>query len=330
MSEIKESVWQQDKTGKWFLYFNTENDALSTLENNNNQEKSSQKKTNLTQDKLILGSLVMTPIGINRLVKIEKNLGTIKDKQTLTEFSFPLEKISNTFNCFINFHNEGNLNSFRLKLKVSGKVDEIFEILENIKLINRNIGKYLLIYNGIIAKEDFSFEQLNIKNNSKFLLLYEKSVKYSISRFKNISEYWSVNGIDGISFQINHNIHLIGVGLYASHNSKKIYGNVKILDGPNSNSPSIHEDNIEISPALNKQTSVYSLYFSKAVPLRANQDYSVVLESRSTASTYFGQQGLNTVEGDKGIVFTFKKIQGRNGGTNADSGNFPEFYYYNH
>ena len=154
MSEVKQSVWQQDKSGKWFLYFNTDSNTLSSLENNNNQEKSSQKKINLTQEKLILGTLVMTPIGISRLVKINKNLRKIKDKQTSTELSFPLNEISNNFNCFVTFHNEGNSNIFRLKLKVSGKIEEIFELLENIKLINRNIGKYLLIYNGIIAKED--------------------------------------------------------------------------------------------------------------------------------------------------------------------------------
>lgn len=38
----------------------------------------------------------------------------------------------------------------------------------------------------------------------------------------------------------------------------------------------------------------------------------------------------NIIEGERGINFTFKRIQGRSSGSGVETGNFPELYYYIH
>lgn len=327
MNEISPSIWQQNKKGDWRLYFNTESQLNTPSTSNNDQIKI--KKNNLSENNLILGTLVMTPKGIGRLIKNNVGMGIIRFKEGKNEEKFPLNEISNEFNCFIYDNNIG-INIIRLKLKVLGKIEDIFEELEKIKKINRIDFNYSLIYKGKSVKKEYTFEQLDVSNNSKFLLLNENIVKYTVTRFTNVMQNWFTYSIDGICFSPSQKIKLIGVGLYGSHENKIITSIIKILEGPSITSKVIYEENIEILPAISKLYSVSQISFSKPIICNQNQDYSVILTSKTLTNCYYGQNGKSNIEGERGVNFTFKRVQGRNSGSSIESGNFPEFYYYFH
>ena len=331
MNEINPSIWQQNEKGDWRLYFNVESQINSISTNNNEQIKLKNNNNNIasSQKNLILGTLVMTSKGIGRLIKNNEGIAIIKFKKDNKEEKMPLNEITNYFNCFIYDYING-INIIRLKLKVIGKVDNIFEELEKIKRINKNEYNYSLIYKGVALNNEETFEQLNISNNCKFLLLNNKIVKYSLSRFLNVSQYWFTYSIDGICFSPSQKIKLIGIGLYGSHENKIIISTIKILDGPSISSNIIYEENIEIPPAISKLYSISQIMFTKPVTCQQNQEYSVLLLTKTTTNCYYGQQGKNLIEGEKGVNFTFKKLQGKASGSGIESGNFPEFYYYLH
>ena len=325
MTEISPSIWQQNEKGDWRLYFNAESEISNSSSNNNEHIKP--KKNNIASSKKkILGTLVMTPKGIGRLIKTIEDHGIIKLKDNNKEEKIPLNEISNNFNCLIYNYSNG-FNIIRLKLKVLGKIEDIFEELEKVKKINRIECNYLLIHNGISLYNEETFEQINVSNNCKFLLINSSISKYTISRFLNVSQYWFTYTIDGICFSPSQKIKLLGVGLYGSHENKIIDSTIKILDGPSMSNNVLYEENIEVLPGVSKLCCVSPIMFSKAITCHKNQDYSVLLLTRTNTNSYYGQQGKNIIEGEKGVNFTFKKIIGRTSGSSIDSGNFPEFYY---
>ena len=324
MSEISPSIWQQNEKGDWKLYFNTDMELNTSSSNNIEQIKI--KNNNISVKNLILGTLVMTPKGIGRLIKSNDNIGILRFKEDIKEEQFPLNKISNNFNCFIYDYTDG-INIIRLNLKVLGKIDDIFLELEKLKKINRNEFNYTLVYNGKSLQNEYPFEQLNILNNAKFLLLKANNIKLTLSRFLNVSQYWYTYSVDGICFSSSQKIKLIGIGLYGSHENKIINSTIKILDGPSINSKIIYEENIDISPGISKIYAVSQIFFSKPIICKQNQDYSVILYSKTLTNCYYGQQGKQLIEGEKGVNFTFKRVLGKSSGSGVESGNFPEFYY---
>ena len=324
MSKISRSIWQQNEKGDWKLYFNTDMELNTSSSNNIEQIKI--KNNNISAKNLILGTLVMTPKGIGRLIKSNDNIGILRFKEDIKEEQFPLNKISNNFNCFIYDYSDG-INIIRLNLKVLGKIDDIFLELEKLKKINRNEFNYTLVYNGKSLQNEYPFEQLNILNNAKFLLLKANNIKLTLSRFLNVSQYWYTYSVDGICFSSSQKIKLIGIGLYGSHENKIINSTIKILDGPSINSKIIYEENIDISPGISKIYAVSQIFFSKPIICKQNQDYSVILYSKTLTNCYYGQQGKQLIEGEKGVNFTFKRVLGKSSGSGVESGNFPEFYY---
>lgn len=328
MSDISSSIWQQNGKGDWRLYFNIDSEFVpSSLPNT---DKSKIITHNISEHNIFLGTLVMTPSGIGRLIKNDNDLCTIQYTKERNELIFPINKISNYFNCLLFEYNKGNTDIIRLRLKVIGKVEDIFNELEKIKKINREENDYNLVYNGIQLKNDFTFEQLNICNNCKMMLLIKRNILYSISRFSIINKYWFTYSTDGICFSPSKRIILKGIGIFGSYENKKIFGVLKILDGASINCRILYEENIEIPPSETKADAVIKIYLTKPVICKKEQDYSVILFSRNLTNSYCGQGGKSIIEGDNGISFSFKRIQGRSCGTGVESGNFPELYYYEH
>ena len=188
MSDISPSVWNQDEKGEWKLYFNNESDLLPSSAVNIEQSKL-KKNFNTSEMKLVLGTLVMTPKGIGRFIKNNDGIAIIKFKLDSIEEKFPINDISNYFNCFIYSYSKGNTDIIRLKLKVLGKVEDIFTELEKIKKIEQNENIYNLIYKKNLLKNEYTFEQLDILNNAKFLIFEKSKVAYTVSRYINIRQF---------------------------------------------------------------------------------------------------------------------------------------------
>ena len=327
MNEESPSVWQQDKKGEWKLYFNTDIKPNSSSKKNPEVNKTI-TNNNILGKKLVLGTLVMTKKGIGRLIKINQEIANIRFKEDIKEEQFNINEISNNFNCFIYDYSDGNTNIIKLKLNVLGKIEDIFEKLEKIKKINRNECNYSLIFKGKLLIKDYTYEQIDLLNNSKFLLLKEQKIKYTVSRYAAVSQYWFISSLDGICFSTSQKIKLIGIGLYGSHENKIIDSTIKILEGSEITDKIILEENIEVSPAINKFYPISQIYFSKPLVCKQNQDYCILLNSKKSTNAYYGRQGKSFVEGEKGVDFTFKRIPGRLSKTSVEVGNFPELYYY--
>ena len=329
MSDISPSVWTQDKNGEWKLYFNNESD-ISPLSPVNLEQLKAKKSVNIPENKLVLGTLVMTPKGIGRLIKNNDGIVTIRFKDDSIEENFSMNEVSNYINCFIYSYSKGNTDIFRLRLKVIGKVEDILTELEKIKKIDQNENIYSLIYNQNLLKKEYTFEQLNLLNNAKFLISSKSRVAYTVSRYINIRQYWYLYSLDGICFSPSQKIKLIGVGLYGSHENKIINGVIKILNGPSIMSKTITEENVEIAPSTSKLGAITQFYFSKPIFCKQNQDYSIILQTKVNTNTFYGSNGKPFIDGEKGVSFSFKRVVGKAGGTGVETGNFPELYYYIH
>lgn len=328
MSEVSPSVWQQDNQGEWKLYFNTEIDMTSSPSSHNQIKTKNKINKNISEMKLILGTLVMTPKGIGRLIKANEDIAFIKFNQDIKEENFPIKSISNYFNCFILDYSNGNSDIIRMRLKASGKVDDIFIELEKLNKLNTKENNYMLIFNKDMLKKEYTFEQINLFNNSKILLLIKNKVTYTVSRYANTRQPWYLYNLDGICFSASKRIKLTGVGLYGSKDNKIIPVTIKILDGSSTMGGLIFEENVEIIPASNELGAITKIIFSKPVDCKQNQDYSVILYSKINANTFYGYNGKAYVEGEKGVGFSFKRLLGKSGGTGVETGNFPELYYY--
>ena len=328
MSEISRSIWTQDKNKEWKLFFNIGQNPSSSSSNIHKEELKIKKNAkNLSKNNLTLGTLMMTPKGIGHLIKNINGIAYIRFNQDVQEYEFLIESISNFFNCYIVFIVKGNIDIVRLKLKVDGIVENIFEELSKLNKINLLISNYSLVYNKCILKEETSFENLNISNNAK-ILIYESSLpELKISRFSLTNKFWYSYNQDGITFSVTQDIYLLGVGIYRSHDNITISGVLKIIEGPNITGKIISEANGEIQPSSNQLTAIGKVKLHKGIICKKNADYSIIFVSNTTTNTYSGSKGLVTVEGEKGVLFTFKKLVGNKGGTNVSYGNFPEIYY---
>ena len=326
MSEIPESIWNQDKNGDWKLYFNTE-EEISFGPAKNKEPIKTEKEINISDKNLALGILVMTPKGIGRLIKNIEGVFHIKFIQDNKQYEFPSNQISNCFYCYAIFILNGNLDKIRLKLKVDGKISDIIESLTKINKINPKKHKYKLIYKNNILSNENTFEQLKFCDNTKILILETNRFEMKISRFKITKKYWHNPDEDGICFIPSEDIKLIGVGLYRSH-EKKLNAIVKIIEGDSKSGKVLIEENIEIQPCIDNINVISKVKFTKNIFCKKNKEYSIIYMSNTMTNCYSGYKGANVIEGDKGIKFTFKNINGIERFSTPEYGNFPELYYY--
>ena len=330
MSQISESIWEQDEKGEWKLYFNNESNISSIISNKEEKNSKNDNKINITSDtNLVIGKLVMTPKGIGRLIKTIEEISYVRFSQDMEEHKFPVNDISNSFNCYvINLKKSLNKQIIRLKLNSEGNVKDICEELIKINVINENSKNFNLIFNKKVLKEENTFEQINLLNNSKIILIQDNYVEYKIYRFTGVKKYGFLSPKDGICFSPSENIKLTGVGLHYSHQNKKINGFIQIVDGSSFTDKVLYEQSVEIPVRPSNTHIIYKISFPKHIICYKNSDYTIIFLTTSAADMFSGIGGKNTIEGEKGIIFTFKNVNGNIGESNYTFGNFPEIYYY--
>ena len=82
----------------------------------------------------------------------------------------------------------------------------------------------------LVVKDEFIFEQLDLKSNCKILLTGQKLIIYKFNRFNNTMNWRYSYNTDGITFSCNKTIKLTGVGMYGSHEGKIQSGILKIYE----------------------------------------------------------------------------------------------------
>lgn len=131
-----------------------------------------------------------------------------------------------------------------------------------------------------------------------------------------------------MSFSVNKKIKIAGMGLYGSHESKTFSGSLRVVEGgTNLSGNIIYEEPCEIPAAPSQDQCITTHMFKKPVRIKPGIDYTVEFASTTVGYVYYGCGGKTPMEGEKGVVFEFKYLNGANYSTGAESGLFPEIYY---
>lgn len=320
------SIWKQSNAGDWRLFFNIDNEYTEISNAQMNQLKIL-LESNRKQMKM--GSLVMTPKGIGRLINLDNKIARVKFLREDVEEAFEEGLIHQEFPIYLRVLDKDFSNWYRIIVPANGNIEILKKIIEDLKIIDANNSNYSLIYNASETKDEIYFDQLELKPNSKFLLCGQKLVQCKISRYNLTYNWWYTYSTDGISFSVNKKIQMSGVGMYGSHESKIQKGTLKIFEGSITNIGSVlYEEPIEVSPAPNQNNCVMPILFSKSITIKPLIDYTIqLLSSSDYCYLYYGSGGKAQIDGEKGVEFYFKYTLGSSHGTNIESGNVPEIYY---
>lgn len=323
---ITQSIWRQTSDGNWRLFFNLNSELPSKVENESKLKvliEGSGKKT------LKMGSLVMSPKGIGRLIKLDNKIATVKFLKDDQEDDFEESQVLSEFPIYIRILEKDYTNWYRVLIPANGSIENLKKIIEELKIVDVTTSNYILIHNGTELKDEFSFDQIDLKLNSKILLCGLKMTQCKITRFSTTYNWWYTYNTDGVSFSVNKKMKLAGLGLYGSHEGKTQNGTIKIFEGNVSNMGAIlYDEPIEIPPAPEQNNCITQIHFKKSINIKPHIDYTIQLICTNYCYLYYGSGGKATTEGEKGVEFYFKFTLGSSHGTGVESGNFPEFYYY--
>jgi hypothetical protein len=326
---LKQSIWKQTQDGEWKLFFNTDA-KLDASEVSEIPKYQNEINTNFLNKKILkMGSLVMTPKGIGRLIRLEENISKIKFLKTDTEENFEISKISSEFFILIKVLEVTYSTWYRLSVPANGTIQQLKKLIEDLSIYDTNKSNYVLVYKGIELKDEYFFDQLDIKSNAKMLISGMKMSESKIQRFTNIYDWWYTYSSDGISFFTNKKIRITGVGMFGSHENKTQNGTLSIYKGNvSSQGGTLYEENIEIPPAPDKLNSVMSIYFKKPVVINAFDEHTIVFVASNYCYIYYGNDGKAQYNCTNGVEFNFKFTNGSSHGSTMESGNFPEFYFF--
>jgi hypothetical protein len=323
---ITQSIWKQTSDGNWKLFFNLNSDSGSISENDNQIKNSLEGGV---KKNLKMGSLVMSPKGIGRLIKLEDKVATIKFIKDDQDEIYEESLISSEFPIYISILQKDYTNWYRVLVPANGSIETLKKILEELKIVDITTCNYILIHNGAEVKDEFFFDQIDLRSNSKMLLCGLKMTQCKLTRYNTTYNWWYTYSTDGISFSVNKKLKLAGIGLYGSHESKTQNGSIKIFEGSVTNMGAIfYEEPVEIPPAPEQNICITQIYFKKPVGIKPHVDYTIQLICTNFCYLYYGSGGKATAEGEKGVEFYFKYTLGSSHGSGIESGNFPEFYYY--
>jgi hypothetical protein len=323
---ITQSIWKQTNDGNWKLFFNLNTDATSKVENETQLKllmEGSAKKA------LKMGSLVMSPKGIGRLIKLDDEIATIKFLKDDLEETYEESQILSEFPIYLRILEKDFTNWYRFIVPANGNTETLKKIIEELKIVDITTSNYILIYNGTEIKEEFFFDQIDLRANAKILLCGLKMTECKLSRYTTTYNWWYTYNIDGISFSVNKKIKLAGIGLYGSHEGKTQNASIKIFEGTMTNVGQIfYDEPVDIQPAPEQNNCIKPFHFKKPINIKPHMDYTIQLISTNYCYLYYGSGGKATVEGDRGVEFYFKYTPGSSHGSGVESGNFPEIYYY--
>ena len=150
---VQQSIWNVNTKGESILTFDHQLqyknkitlNSLSTTQEPLNQLFEKGKKTILK-----LGALVMSPKGIGRLVKLDKenNIAVIKImKHNEKEYEFKESEISAEFPIYLKFSNVEYDHWIRIIVSANEKVEIIFKILEAHSNKSQD-DDFIIVFNG--------------------------------------------------------------------------------------------------------------------------------------------------------------------------------------
>lgn len=331
-SNFQGSIWKYVKETNdddWKLFFNySEKEKIKGSSKKGVNEHQVKLSDFNSKKNLILGTLVMTPSGIGKLTKQDKNVSTVKLVKSNEEHNFEDNLIQIQFPVYIRILDKEFSNWHKVYVLANSNVDQLKKTLEEKKIVPKE-KSFTLVFNGLELKDEAFFDQLDLRPESKILLYGLKSSICKVERYLSVNTWWYTYQVDGVTFNVNKKIRLSGLGMYGSHEGKTQNGTIYILEGNigNSTASAVYEEVIEVPPSPSQSEAIVQINFRKAVAIKPNQDYTIQFRCTNYCYLYYGSQCPPTVTGDKNVVFSFKFTNNSSHGSNAESGNFPVFYY---
>ena len=170
--------------------------------------------------------------------------------------------------------------------------------------------------------------------NAKILLLSSNEVliEKQILRFGQEGGGWFYNiNNDAICFSPSEDIKLLGASVYCltenSSNNNMLTGYLKVFEGQSCDGKVLVEESTEIPTAPNNTNMRKKIKFKKYINCKKNMDYTISIFTSNSGRAYCGLRGKAVVEGEDGVNFTFKRVNGRNALSSTLMGNFPELFY---
>lgn len=144
----------------------------------------------------------------------------------------------------------------------------------------------------------------------------------TVDRYQSNMLGWGLGSPDAISFKVDDDIELVGVGMYVSQGSPTDTATCVVYDGTSEVLASFTAVEYE-----GRDGEPGQLMFDEPVPITAGNMYTVaVTVLGATGSSYYGN-GMATVTSDDGLHWEWIYSHHSTNGTGQTSGQIPQFLY---
>jgi len=298
---LNESFWRQETiNGDWIKHYETQTKYNGITE----------KKFNLTKllnnDNLKMGTMIITKSGFFKLLDLDNGFATILDTKNNKKETVQVSEISTTLNVFLCILNSDR-NWFKLTLNANGNMEQLREKITSLKIIDENLSDFVFVANGAILREECYYDQLNFRQNMKIIITTTQKKAEVIKRFSNVKKLGWYNK-DHLMMQTNKKMKLSGVGIFGLCQGNAVQGKISVIEGtPLSINKVLVTEEVTIDLKTDIKDAVSNYYFKTPVPINPFLNYSIVYESLLAAYFYFGSDGKNKMECDKGLVISLNK-----------------------
>jgi hypothetical protein len=291
-----------------------------------------------------LGSLVMTPKGIGRLLHHDEIISKVKFINSDEQIIFDTVDISTNFYIFLKIFVFCPAPYYRIELPANGDVDTIRKVIANLNIFKQNF-EYSMMYNSKILNSGY-FDQLDFKKDAKILVYGLKKEEHVLKRYSEVCDGWYSSTNDSIVFNVDRKISICGLGYYGSNQNKTIIGNLKILELSeeientrgrgrgrirrtrfnNRINDNLLEMRVEIPPVESASNCIHPIRFKK-ITISPNVDYFIEMEILDPCDVYYGTSYSTQYIESSGVTFKFLSSEVSDSSSPTE-GNFPEIYYY--
>ena len=146
-----------------------------------------------------------------------------------------------------------------------------------------------------------------------------------VNRFKTINSGWKYkrNRIDAISCECSENIQIHGILIYTyCDGAKEFNAKVTILDHPTNTTKVMQIFKVESDGEMKS----YECIFNNPIYIPKGEIFTICLAVKSGKTTYWGEDGQDTVDND-GVSFTFMNSSLSLNNTTCDRGQIPGIIY---
>lgn len=337
---IKQSTWHNSSQQQPILQFDKDNEYKHFRTKNiltQGHEDHVNDMFEGKKDSVKIGSLVMTPKGIARIIKIE---GDVNNPNTLItvkfvgkkekEESFGSTDVSVNFPLLVKITNSEFDLWIRIMVSAADKIESIFKIME-MQGSKTPDNDFSIVFEGSKLREDTLFEQIpSLRAFSRVLLLPVILKSSSFGRFDYNYTWWSVYREDGVSFTVNKPIRLTGVNVYKQNESKNMNINLCVYEGDSSGGLCLYSTTLNVPFTNNDSDCFINVNFTNSVKIKPELVYTIMYsiigaDGNTCYYTYYGSGGKISYDLEDGLVFTFKDLSGMS--SYSTGGNFSHFFY---